>query len=557
VAEPCSMPPDPVAQAAPRLRTAGTGDRESGPTQPPEAKAGMGRKPAGAKSMPVLPLEPSPPPPPSGPAQPAITETQQPPEVVRPWWAPMGNRETASFLASCVFHTVLLLALALVVPAVVAPGSSPSGLIASTSTPVPLESAIKDDLLSIELLRRRARTGDSVFSDEVLELPKINNVRRSPAAPGSEPRADLARDPTRSSDWLLRADTGLRGGLEGRKNRAALATREGASQASEDAVERGLKWLLAHQRRNGSWNFDHTKGPCGGLCRNPGTESSTSAATAVALLAFLGAGYTHTDGQYQDAVHRGLYYLSSRGVMTPHGADFQQGTMYAQGLSAIALCEAYGMTRDPALRDLAQKAIDFIVYAQDRKGGGWRYEPQQPGDTTVTGWELMALKSGQMAGLDVPSPSIGLAIRFLDSVQADGGAQYGYMSQQPRRSTTAIGLLLRMYTGWRPDKAALRRGIEHLDKWGPSQDDIYYDYYATQVMRHWQGPKWQRWNLTMRDYLVKTQASQGHESGSWYFDGPHTRTGGRLFSTCAAIMTLEVYYRYMPLYGTKAVEKAF
>ena len=521
-------------------------------TQPVSA---LGQK--DGKSRAVLSLEPSPPPLPSRREPPPIDPLALAPEAVRPWWAPMGNRETASFLASCVFHTVLLLALALVLPGVVSSGSSPQGIIASTSVPVPLESSTARDTFSVELLRRQVRTGDSVVPDEILEVPKINDLGRGPVNSSDAVRAELGRDPTRSADWLLRADAALGGGLEGRKNRAALAAQRGGTAASEDAVERGLKWLIAHQRDNGSWSFDHTQGPCGGLCRNPGTESSTTAATSVALLAFLGAGYTHQDGPYQDAIHRALYYLSSRAVTTRHGADLQQGTMYAQGLSAIALCEGYGMTEDPALREVAQAAIDFIIYAQDPKGGGWRYAPQQPGDTTVTGWQLMALKSGQMAGLEVPSPSIGLAIHFLDSVQADDGARYGYMSQEPRRSTTAVGLLLRMYTGWPRQHPALRRGIRHLDKWGPSKDDIYYNYYATQVMHHWQGPEWDRWNAKMRDYLVKTQASQGHESGSWYFENTHGDKGGRLYNTAMAVMTLEVYYRYMPLYKERSIEDKF
>ena len=74
---------------------------------------------------------------------------------------------------------------------------------------------------------------------------------------------------------------------------------------------------------------------------------------------------------------------------------------------------------------------------------------------TVTGWQLMALKCGQMAGLRVPKPTLYMVTRFLDHVQTDGGAGYGYMTPhsktpQSKATTTAIGLLCRMYTGWRP-----------------------------------------------------------------------------------------------------------
>ena len=521
------------------------GDKAPGASrQPPE------RPPVKAKSKAVLPLASSPPPLPSRSVQPDIEPVFSPPDV-RPWWKPMGHQETSSFLASFVLHALLIVSLAFVLPGLASQGDSFHGVIASNIEPVPLESAVPMDDVSVEFHKRAQRRGDSALPDEVLEVPKIQDLPRAPVASTAAPPTDLGRDPSRWSELFVRSSTATGGGLEGRKNRPALAAKHGATPESEDAVERGLKWLLAHQRENGSWDFDHTKGACGGLCRNPGSAASTTAATGCALLAFLGAGYTHTDGQYQDAVQRGLYYLSSRAVMTPHGADLREGTMYAQGISALTLCEAYGMTEDPALRDIAQKALDFIIYAQDKRGGGWRYRPQEPGDTTVTGWQLMALRSGQMAGLNVPSPSIVLAVRFLDGVEADGGAKYGYLDQAPRNSTTAVGLLLRMYTGWGHETPALARGLKHLDKWGPSRDDIYYDYYATQVMHHWQGPLWERWNRTMRDYLVASQATEGHESGSWYFDGSHTRSGGRLFSTCAAIMTLEVYYRYMPLYGGK------
>jgi hypothetical protein len=272
----------------------------------------------------------------------------------------------------------------------------------------------------------------------------------------------------------------------------------------------------------------------------------------MALLAFLGAGYTHQGGEYQDVVRRGLYYLKKRAFVTSDGIDLQEGTMYAQGLAAIALCEAYAMTRDPSLREFAQGVLDWIVYAQDKEVGGWRYRPHEPGDTTVTGWQVMALKSGDMAGLRVPSPAFFLAQEFLNSVQCEEGARYGYMSTDPRRTTTAIGLLCRMYAGWGHDHPTLHQGVTYLDQWGPSESNVYYNYYATQVMFHWQGSDWKRWNQQMRDRLVAAQAIDGHEAGSWYFPDKNTAPGGRLCSTALAVMTLEVYYRYLPLYGENA-----
>jgi hypothetical protein len=354
---------------------------------------------------------------------------------------------------------------------------------------------------------------------------------------------------------LAKGGGGLGGRLPGR--RGELASTRGGSKESEAAVENGLKWLLAHQHPDGSWRFSFDGDPCNNLCTHGGVETSTTGATAMALLPFFGAGYTHEKGPYAEQVNRGLYYLGSHMLVTPQGGDLQEGTMYAQGLSTITLCEAYGMSKDPTLRPYAQKAVDYILYAQDHTSGGWRYFPGQAGDTTVTGWQLMALKSAQMAGLETSSQAFFLANKFLDSVQSDKGAAYGYITPGEGNATTSVGLLCRMYLGWSRNHPALTTGVVSLDKLGPSSSDLYYDYYATQVMFHHGGPQWDRWNTKMRDYLIKTQSTEGHESGSWYFPDRHLDKGGRLCNTSLAILTLEVYYRYLPIYSNKAVDEAF
>ncbi len=72
--------------------------------------------------------------------------------------------------------------------------------------------------------------------------------------------------------------------------------------------------------------------------------------------------------------------------------------MYSHGLATIALCEDYGMSSDKTVGEHAQKAINFIQAAQNTKTGGWRYHPGDEGDTSVVGWQLMALKSAKWPG---------------------------------------------------------------------------------------------------------------------------------------------------------------
>jgi len=335
------------------------------------------------------------------------------------------------------------------------------------------------------------------------------------------------------------------------------------------AVAAALKWLAAHQCRDGSWNFDHRRG--GPSQRDPGSlTDATCAATAIALLPFLGAGQTHQSGRYQETVGGGLVYLVrhmkvDRGRAT---GSFHEpgGRMYSHGLAAIALTEAYAMTQDEDLKLPAQLALNFIGYAQDPVGGGWRYEPRQAGDTSVVGWQLMALKSGDLAHLIVDPNTVRRAVHFLDSSQSDSGSSYGYTGPGHGNATTAIGLLCRMYTGWKRDTGALQRGVERLSNIGPSKHNMYYNYYASQVLRHNALPSddasmatWRKWDDAMSGYLRDTQSHAGVEAGSWFFGrGEHgAEKGGRLYHTAMAAMILEVYYRHMPIYRQQVTEEDF
>jgi len=394
-------------------------------------------------------------------------------------------------------------------------------------------------------------------------------------------------------------------GMGGRGGRRGKAIDRGASKESEAAVDLALQWLAAHQFPDGGWSFNHCLAPsCHGQCRNPGKlPEARIAATALGVLPFLGAGQTHQVGKYRKTVTAGLNYLINRLQVGPHGGCLTEngGRMYAHGLATIALCEAYAMSFNPdderkrqvasydgtgepspseaplslrqkqlarkdrtatrgqiaALARASQLALNYVAYAQDPVGGGWRYQPRQAGDTSVVGWQMMALVSGRMAYLAVDPRTLKAGGKFLDTVQSDSGANYGYTgSDRGSSATQAIGLLCRMYLGWKRDHTALEHGAQALGARGPSRGNMYYNYYATQVMHHFGGDPWKQWNVRMRDSLVNSQAKAGHEAGSWHFGGGDhgAERGGRLYCTALAAMTLEVYYRHMPLYGKDVFE---
>lgn len=386
--------------------------------------------------------------------------------------------------------------------------------------------------------------------------------------PADAPTFAALEIPATSATSLLSAtSSSISGkGVSGRgaKMRADLAKLNGATGESEIAVARALKWLAQHQYADGSWSFDHTGGNCGGKCGNPGgLADARLAATGMALLPFLGAGNTHKLGKYKETVHAGLYYLTTHANLTKQGADFTGGggAMYGQGIASIALCEAYAMSNDRELQQPAQLALNYIQYSQDPVGGGWNYTPRGAGDTSIAGWQIMALKSGMLNFLDVKEQTTKLAGKFLDSVQDDGGAFYGYRAPARGPATTAVGLLCRMYLGWKKDNPALEKGVRWLASQGPTTGNMYFSYYATQVVFQFDGKDgsmWKEWNAKMRDALVTSQSTKGHEEGSWMFPGAGDHgfdRGGRLYCTAMATMTLEVYYRYMPIYQEKNVDK--
>ncbi len=350
--------------------------------------------------------------------------------------------------------------------------------------------------------------------------------------------------------------------LQGRAagNRAALVLSEGGNEFSEEAVALGLKWLARHQHADGHWSLDefHRVGDCDGQCGGGGGHSDT-AATALALLPFLGAGQTQLSGEYTEVVGKALRWLiraqQSNGDLRGQGL----GRMYAHGQAAMVLCEAYALTREPFLRNPAQKAIDFIIEAQ-HPAGGWRYRPGQLGDTSVLGWQIMALRSAQMAYLDVPEETFQRANSYLERAQADDyGSRYAYTPGGRGEPTmTAEALLCRQYAGWHADSPGIARGVGYLMQEHPpnrKETDIYYWYYGTQVMHHVGGRSWMLWNAVVRDMVIDSQHKKGHQAGSWKPVGPHTSSGGRLYMTSMSICILEVYYRHLPLYRKIAVQR--
>ena len=385
--------------------------------------------------------------------------------------------------------------------------------------------------------------------------------------------------PAAAEAALATAAPSVRLALSGRSagRREELLVAGGGGNDTETAVEMALDWLVRNQEKSGLWSL---RGPyLDGVGKRP---ENRLAATAMALLALQGAGNTLEEGEHQAAVERAWKALLARQAddgTFDLGQIPDQHAMYAHAQVTIALCELYGMSGDASLRAAAQRAIDYAVAGQ-MPDGGWKYHPPRPnhpnrGDMSVTGWYMMALKSGEMAGLDVPAEKYAQLGGFLDGVFISDSLGYGYEIKTPangggdaagdepkrifqvrpevRTALTAEALLCRQFLGWQRDDPRLQSGVELLFREVPRDfdyPDVYTWYYVTQVCHHLGGDPWREWNAWMRAALPAAQVGKGKEKGSW--NPTHDKwgySGGRLFMTSMCTCMLEVYYRHLPLFS--------
>lgn len=321
----------------------------------------------------------------------------------------------------------------------------------------------------------------------------------------------------------------------------------GGSDGTEKAISAAIEWLVKNQEPDGRWD---TRKHGAKLNHDPG-------GTGLALLCFYGWGARHDAGPYQETVRKGLDWLLAQQKADGYlGVD--PGRMYSHAIGAIALCEALGITGDPRLREPAARAIAYTLAAQSTTLGGWRYSPGNDSDTSVTGWQYMALHSARMAGIPVPEEAFERVRGFLDRMAGGRhGGLYGYQQRgEVSRAMVATGMFCRQLDLVPPSHPAMQEsaGFLKLHPMPSSRPDFYYVYYATLALYQHQGPVWHAWNEQMKDILPLLQEKSGTHAGSWGPSSSMTAEGGRVVSTTLATLSLEVYYRLLPMYGFRNTE---
>jgi hypothetical protein len=373
----------------------------------------------------------------------------------------------------------------------------------------------------------------------------------------------------------------------GREN---LVARGGGTRATESAVLQALKWLARHQGPDGGWGAESFLKRCvGDRCGGSGERDFDTGVTALSLLAFLGAGYSQlsrdefpdpvSPGQvlrFGEVVKKGVQWLIAH--QDPDGCIGERGPkhLYNHLVAAVCLSEAVGMTASETLKEPAQKAIDFVVAAQN-PGKGWRYSARSgDNDSSVTGWAVQALRSAELSGLTFPkSAEDGALAWYQEATEPGGYFRVGYTARGAGRvsvtgkgpgenfddhpAMSALGVLARILIRKRTDEPALGAVnllMGDLPEWRPKKIDFYYWHSASMALFQYDGPEgamWRKWNEPMMNALVPHQRSRpdGCKAGSWDPDVDRWGfSGGRVYAAAINALTLEVYYRNQRALGS-------
>jgi len=438
--------------------------------------------------------------------------------------------------------------------------AGPTDLVTTPSDGKPVDSAARDPAsIGLQAHEPAAASGQRLLqpSADWLALRRPSRPVRTGPSAGSPASIGPPRLP-RPRDAHVERQVPEIYRLRVAPDRSRLAERQGATSQSEAAVTAALKWLADNQSPDGRWDA-RTAGAgremmVSGRDRQGAGAKADTAITALALLAFLASGHTHQKGIYQTNLRHGAEYLlrtqGRDGNLSGQATTF--AAMYCHAMATFALCEDYAMSGDERLREPVRRAVLYTIVAQNPSTGGWRYLPKDPGDTSQIGWQLMALKSAELAGIPIPHQTSQGARRYLDSVSSGsyGGLAAYRPAEQPSRAMTAEALVCRQFLGMAPDHPLAREAGDYLlgQLPGEGKPNLYYWYYATLGTYQLQGPYWQRWNQALQATLVESQRQTGPMAGSWDPDTVWGGYGGRVYSTALATLCLEVYYRFLPLY---------
>ena len=346
----------------------------------------------------------------------------------------------------------------------------------------------------------------------------------------------------------------------------------GAHNPYDDNVQRALQWLADHQDDDGHWDADEfmKHDVQGTPCDGAGNPAHDVGITGLALLAFLGAGHTMNQGEFQQNVKDAVMWL--REQQDPDNGLFGTANsnefLYDHSIATLAMVEACGLSNSRVLRKYVQAALNYLEYHRNPYGA-WRYQPRDgDADVSVTGWCLLAYKSAQDFEFPVNTNAIELTDAYFEQMTDPDTGRTGYNQRGglssrhegdhearfPRdqgECMSAVALLCNVFMGHDPkNEPLMRKQAELVARKPPVWDedsgaiDHYAWYYGTYALYQIGGTHWKKWSRALGPAVAKTQRVDGNEKGSWDPVGVWGDIGGRVYSTAMLCLTLEAYQRY-------------
>lgn len=370
------------------------------------------------------------------------------------------------------------------------------------------------------------------------------------------------------------------------------ATKGGAQygdQQTEAAVYKALRWLKKNQQPDGSW-----------ISTVGNYKGNRAACTGLAVLTYLAHGETPRSKEFGKTVQKAIEWLCDNQKLSNSGKTWTitdpGNEEYGYLIATYALSEAYGMTKNPVVKEAASHGLERIVNNQSPTGGwnyGLRKEAAEPDDISYGGWCIQAIKAGKLAGIHVEGMDecIKKAIKCLRERNANKRTGFAYRPGkryfEAYAGLAGVGCLAMQLLGYGKDPA-VKNALQVMKDWRPNFDKgdagpfthehprghwhspQYYYYYASQCKFQAGMAKdasqadqvaWTEWNKAMKAFYPANMKDGGEIEGPdgkprkcAYWENNDNHSCRPIMDTCLAALQLMVYYRYLPQATLKAEE---
>jgi hypothetical protein len=338
----------------------------------------------------------------------------------------------------------------------------------------------------------------------------------------------------------------------------------------DESVQRALIFLASQQAPDGSF---------------PTLGHAQPAVTSLCVLSFMAHGHMPGEGEFGDRLEKATNFIigcqKRNGLIMLEGPDTAEITRdvehlqsvagaYNHAISSLTLAEMYGMRpekKSSAIQAVIEKSVKASLTMQrwpkdfpyDR--GGWRYihdYDQTDSDLSVTGWELMFLRSARNAGFNVPQQTIDDAVNY---VRRTFVPQYGTFDYRIRRSDTrsrgmtGAGILALGHAGFHNSKEAQSAGKELLEysfeiyndnQPFPTRDRYHYSLFmCCQGTYQLGNPYWEQFFPRTTKVVLRHQ----FPDGSWDAESFHRdRRYGNAYTTAMVILALGAPNQFLPIF---------